>query len=514
MFELHGTDSTRLVARWSLVVNLLCLTLLVGLYCYPSFQFRLTAPGDAQHVRQHPLLGATSSAVEHQPSPSPGSTAAQVGPAPEVSGIASQMLASSPTNAAPLAGSPTYAEQEQQRQQQQQQPEPRWYKPHGYMLPQECEKHEDLYLSIVDNLRPWMKRGGITKMDIEGCGVPIALNTSVNGTPSVEQFHNVQPSAHFRFVILDNIVHISSGGLRRGKAGYQPLELHIVTQIQMAATRFGLPDTEFVIGWWDISWIDKESKNGGLCPLMVYCKFAEHFDILLPNGHFIEYPYDDWLTKTKTTDPGDVPWEAKEERVIGRFNTYSSFFPPKDRYGVTYDNPRLVYENYSRDANGTLTDFYGTGSGLSDQRRFKYTMNLDGIGCSTRFQKLLATGQTVVKQETQMKEFYHDALTPWVHYAPTGFNGLTEIEGVAQFLRDHDEMARSMGQNSQQFAHKHLNEEGRLCYIKVLFEEMERLKRYQPKREDFPYLVTWEEEVDRHFSEDEKAVFNVRREIL
>lgn len=27
------------------------------------------------------------------------------------------------------------------------------------------------------------------------------------------------------------------------------------------------------------------------------------------------------------------------------------------------------------------------------QRRFKYTLSLDGIGCSTRFQKVLATGQ-------------------------------------------------------------------------------------------------------------------------
>ena len=58
---------------------------------------------------------------------------------------------------------------------------------------------------------------------------------------------------------------------------------------------------------------------------------------------------------------------------------------------------RAAYQNYSkalRDAGReTLTDLEGGGFALWDQKSFKYTLNLDGIGCSTRFQKVLATGQ-------------------------------------------------------------------------------------------------------------------------
>lgn len=63
--------------------------------------------------------------------------------------------------------------------------------------------------------------------------------------------------------------------------------------------------------------------------------------------------------------------------------------------------------------------------------------------------------------------FYFYAMQPWVHYVPTGFNGLSEIESIVDFLRANDGLARKVGLNSKRFAHVHLGEEGRLCYFKV-----------------------------------------------
>lgn len=40
------------------------------------------------------------------------------------------------------------------------------------------------------------------------------------------------------------------------------------------------------------------------------------FDLLLPDGHFIQMQYDLWLNKT--SEPDEVPWEEKEEKVYGR----------------------------------------------------------------------------------------------------------------------------------------------------------------------------------------------------
>jgi len=70
---------------------------------------------------------------------------------------------------------------EQTKQQESTQQQARWFEPQGYELAPECLKHEDLYLGIPDNLRPWMRKG-ITRADIDACGVPIAQDESVGAS--------------------------------------------------------------------------------------------------------------------------------------------------------------------------------------------------------------------------------------------------------------------------------------------------------------------------------------------
>ena len=64
-------------------------------------------------------------------------------------------------------------------------------------------------------------------------------------------------------------------------------------------------------------------------------------------------------------------------------------------------------------------------------------------------------------------EFFYHAVKPWVHYVPSGWNGLEEVDRVVQFLKQNDDMARAIGANSQRFAAERLNTEARMCYIKV-----------------------------------------------
>lgn len=138
-------------------------------------------------------------------------------------------------------------------------------------------------------------------------------------------------------------------------------------------------------------------------------------------------------------------------------------------------------------------------------------------------------------------------LQPWVHYVPTGYNGIKEIESVVRWLRDHDDLARAIGRNGQRFAQEHLTAEGRYCYLKartppdggrpmpadlgpaladavsgpgsacswclaapafaplapqVLFEEYARLMRYTPSIADFPAAISYEDEVRLHVKPD------------
>lgn len=85
---------------------------------------------------------------------------------------------------------------------------------------------------------------------------------------------------------------------------------------------------------------------------------------------------------------------------------------------------------------------------------------------------LLPWVQVVIKQDSNLTEFYSAALRPWVHFVPVGFEGLHEVDWAVQFLRENDDLARAIGENGRQFAHQHLNLEGRLCYIKVWHEQL------------------------------------------
>ncbi|PSC68200.1 KDEL motif-containing 1 [Micractinium conductrix] len=343
---------------------------------------------------------------------------------------------------------------------------------------------------VFDNLRPWFARG-ITKADLDVCA-PIAEGDASkyeNGTPNGQQF---------RLLLHGNQVLITSGGLRRNNGGHaqEGLEYYQISQIQDAARRFGLPDMEFAVGFGDISRIRGED-NGGLCPLLIYCKTPSHYDILIPDGQFTQYLFDEWVQKNRE-DEGGPKWEEKEAKAVGRWHEYCADAPQRDRSGKAVACIRRAYKNHTRDKGDEYTAFTDEALSLSDQRRWKYSLHLDGLGCSNRLQKIMATGQTILKQDSNLQEFFYGALKPWVHYVPTGYNGVEEIDWTVQFLRSNDDLARAIGQNARQFASTHLVEEGRSCYIKVLFEEMKKLMRFESNPGDFPHKISYDEEVEKH----------------
>jgi hypothetical protein len=114
----------------------------------------------------------------------------------------------------------------------------------------------------------------------------------------------------------------------------------------------------------------------------------------------------------------------------------------------------------------------------------------------------LASMQTVIKQDSQQVEWYYHALKPWVHYVPTGYNGLEEVDRIVQFLQTHDNLAQSIADNSRAFAATHLVSEGRHCYIKVLFEEMHKLMKDRPSSlDDFPSRIRYDDDVKEYLLE-------------
>lgn len=385
--------------------------------------------------------------------------------------------------------------------------------PDGYELPEECAKHEPLYSGIFDSLRPWYERG-VTREDMDAC-LPVAPagHDVAAGTPQTHHPNLLiaQQNSRFRFVVWENEVLVTSGGMERwGNHGQQGLHYFMVQQIQDAARRFGLPNIEFAVGFGDDNSFDGGPDSGGrggpplssfppaMCPLMTFAKHPKYTNLLIPSGEFVKWAYDEWVARM-LADPGP-PWAQREQRAVGRWSLFRTTHPHIDRWGVADQEDRQHYVAHSNATGGSHTDFAATGSGhmpLSQQRRFRYTFSTDGFTASTRLAKLLATGQTVIKQDSDLIEFFYPAIQPFVHFIPSGRNGIAEIDRVVQFLRDHDQLARRVAAAAQRFAATHLVTEGRLCYIKVLFEELARLMRYRPALEDFPTRIAWDDDVQR-----------------
>ncbi|KAL4431955.1 hypothetical protein ABPG77_000222 [Micractinium sp. CCAP 211/92] len=297
---------------------------------------------------------------------------------------------------------------------------------------------------------------------------------------------------------------------RWGNHGQQGLHYFMIQQIQDAARRFGLPNIEFAVGFGDDNSFDGGPGSGrpagpllttfppAMCPLMTFAKHINYTNLLIPSGEFVKRAYDEWASRM-LADP-EPPWAQREQRAVGRWSLFRTIHPHINRWGVAEQEDRQLYASHSNATGRRHTDFADVGSGhmpLSQQRRFRYTFSTDGYTASTRLAKLLATGQTVIKQDSELVEFFYPALQPFVHYVPSGQNGIAEIDRVVQFLRGHDQLARRVAANGQRFAATHLVTEGRLCYVKVLFEELARLMRYRPQLEDFPTRISWDEDVQR-----------------
>ncbi|KAL4459075.1 hypothetical protein ABPG75_013940 [Micractinium tetrahymenae] len=398
-------------------------------------------------------------------------------------------------------------------------PAPGRFVPDGYELPEECAKHEPLYAGILDSLRPWFERG-VTREDMDAClaAVPAGYDVA-KGTPQTHHPNLLiaQQNSRFRLLTWENEVIVTSGGMERwGDHGQQGLHYFMIQQIQDAARRFGLPDIEFAVGFGDDNSFDGGENSGGrggppltafppaMCPLMTFAKHPKYTNLLIPSGEFVKWAYDEWVARM-LADPGPT-WEQREQRAVGRWSLFRTTHPHTDRWGVADQEDRQHYVAHSNATGHKYTNFSDVGAGhlpLSEQRRFRYTFNTDGFTASTRLAKLLATGQTVIKQDSELIEFFYPALQQWVHYVPSGRNGIAEIDRVVQFLRDHDHLARRVAGNAQRFAATHLVTEGRLCYIKVLFEELAKLTRYRPRLEDFPTRISWDEDVQRFLLREE-----------
>jgi hypothetical protein len=107
----------------------------------------------------------------------------------------------------------------------------------------------------------------------------------------------------------------------------------------------------------------------------------------------------------------------------------------------------------------------------------RYIVSTDGWSASSKLEKYMLLGSTILKQASPLIAYYYAALVPWVHYVPFYELSSDDIMEAIEWLKENDDVARRIARNAKTFALEHLTRPARLCYYQELFTRMGKLYR-------------------------------------
>ncbi|OXG32358.1 hypothetical protein C367_01126 [Cryptococcus neoformans Ze90-1] len=113
--------------------------------------------------------------------------------------------------------------------------------------------------------------------------------------------------------------------------------------------------------------------------------------------------------------------------------------------------------------------------------KYKYMIDVDGNGWSSRFRRLLQ-GNNVVFKSTLYPEWFHDMLIPWYHYVPTKLDYSDIFDTLAFFqgspdgrIPGRDDLAKEIAARAYEFVQERWREEDMRSFMYLLLLEYWRL---------------------------------------
>lgn len=95
---------------------------------------------------------------------------------------------------------------------------------------------------------------------------------------------------------------------------------------------------------------------------------------------------------------------------------------------------------------------------MHEESSFRYLASVDGNGWAARLPFLLCSGSLVIKQESELEEFWYSLLKPYEHYLPVA-RDLRDLEEKVLWARAHDAKAKRMADAAGELIRTVLTEE-------------------------------------------------------
>lgn len=131
---------------------------------------------------------------------------------------------------------------------------------------------------------------------------------------------------------------------------------------------------------------------------------------------------------------------------------------------------------------------------VADQNDYKYQLDVDGTGWSSRFRRLLSSRSAVIKS-TIFQEWWSKRLVPWFHYIPVK-SDLSDLHDVTAFFigapdgtGSHDLLGMRIGENGRLWARDHWREADVAAYQLRLFLEYARLANREMDGSGFDFVL-------------------------
>lgn len=254
-----------------------------------------------------------------------------------------------------------------------------------------------------------------------------------------------------------------------------------------------IPDTEFILNTRD--WPQVSKYHNQLQPVFSFSKSADYYDLLYPAWSFWEggpairlYPQGlgRWDKHRLSLKQASDNWSWHKKLPVAFFRGSRTTEERDPLVLLSREDSNLVDAVYTknqawRSNADTLNAPPAEEVSLEEHCKYKYLFNFRGVAASFRLKHLFLCKSLVFHVGSEWIEFFYPAMKPWVHFIPVK-SGATkeELRELLEFVKDNDDIAKSIAERGFEFIWKHLEMKDVVCYWKKLLKQYTRLLNYAP----------------------------------